>query len=127
MQSVSARRLPQLVIALLFLIPALYFITINLLYEMGVNDPYLFAEPLLEKWGLKQPPGWNINGLIVLGPVIAGLLAAWQVLHIEIMFSRQQWQIGIIIHKKWFPLLILFGSIGVLVVMLIYGLRENFA
>ena len=71
------------IISLLLALPTAYFIAIAILkYEMGVDGPFDAIAPLLERWGIKEALGWNINLLILLGPLLAFLLTIFQLLSI---------------------------------------------
>lgn len=112
--------------ALLLALPTAYVICISILkYGFNIDWPFDASQPLLEKWGIKEPPGWNINLLILLGPVSGFLLAIFQVLIIKWQFTKEQFQIGLTIKKRWFPLLVAAFSISLLAMLLFYLLGEN--
>lgn len=62
------------VIGLLLTLPAAYFIFINILNDAGITTLYNAAQPLLEKLDSNESFGWNINALLLFGPLIALLL-----------------------------------------------------
>lgn len=111
--------------ALLLVLPAAWFFCINILNEMGLSGPYHASEPFFERWGSKEPLGWNINLLILLGPVFAFLLTVFQVLNIEWNFSKEQFRFYITVQKRWFPILIALFSLGMLALLFFYLLGEN--
>lgn len=111
--------------ALLLVLPAAWFIGINFLNEAGIRGPYNASQPVLESLGIKEQVGSNINLLILLGPVIALLLSAIRVLHIDWRFSKEQFQFNIAIRRKWFPLFIVFLSGLILVTLFVYLVGEN--
>ncbi len=125
METIISRRSWLNYVALLLLLPAIWFFGINLLNEAGIHEPYNASEPVLESLGIRKTPGWNINLLILLGPIIALLLAAMQVLHIESHFSKEQFQFSITIRRKWFPLSIVFVSVLMLTALFTYLVGEN--
>lgn len=114
-------------LALFFLLPALFFISIAVLkYEMGVDQPFDSVAPFLEDLGIKEPlPGFNINLLIVFGPVVAIAIALFQVLKIGMHFSKPQWDLHIQVQKRWFPLLIIAAGGLVMLVLFLYAVGEN--
>ena len=113
-------------LGLIFAIPTAYFIFISVLkYQFGINDPFDILQPSLERMGIKNAIGWNINLLILLGPVLAFLLTVFQVLRIKWEFTQQEIQFQFTIHKKWFPILVATFSLGILAILLAYGLGEN--
>ncbi|MGH2552676.1 MAG: hypothetical protein ACRDEB_03100, partial [Chitinophagaceae bacterium] len=106
--------------------PMAYFILISVLkYGLGIDGPFDLATPFLERMGIKENIGWNINLLILFGPLIAFLLTIFQVLKINWQFSKQQFEFHITVQKKWFPLLIAVLSGTALLTLLIYLVGEN--
>ena len=114
-------------VALMLVLPAACFILISLLkYNFGIEGPYDSIYPWLEQAGIKQSLGWNINLLILFGPVLAFLLAVLQVLWIDWHFTREQFDVRITLQRKLFPLLLLGVSGLVLTILCIYLVTENF-
>lgn len=112
--------------ALLLLFPSLFFLIINLLkYGFGINGPYDASFPTLEWLGIEEGFGWNINLLIVFNPIIVVAIAAWQVLRVGLMNSREQLQFNITILKKPFPLFIIFLGGLILAGLSLYLIGEN--
>ena len=112
--------------ALLLVFPAAYVIIISLLkYGLGIPGPFDTSTPLLEKLGIKEPVGFNINLIILLGPVAAIILTLIQVVHIQLQNSRDQSFFHITLTKKWFPIAI--GLLAALVIgtLFIYMMGEN--
>jgi hypothetical protein len=125
MEAITSRRNWLNFVALLLVLPSAWFFCINILNEAGINGPYNASQPVLESLGIREQFGWNINGLILFGPVIALLLAGLQVLQIEWNFSKEQFQFNITIRRKWFPLFIAFLSVLMLAAIFIYLAGEN--
>jgi len=127
MQTIQKKRNNGLnALALTLVLPTLYFMIISVLkFELNVNGPYDAITPFLESTGIKESFGWNINLLILLGPVFAAFIAAWQTIHMAWQFSREQFQFQFTIRKKSFALFILFLSGLVLASLLIYLVLEN--
>ncbi len=88
-------------VLILMLLPTAYFIMAAFLkYELGVQGPYDTVAPWLEKMGIKETLGWNINGFIIFGPLIALAVSVLQVLAAEWNFTKEQFQFRIIIVKR---------------------------
>lgn len=112
--------------SLLLALPTAYFIGISVLkYGLGINEPFDAIAPFLERMGIKETLGWNINLLILLGPVVAFLLTIYQVLKIEWQFTKEQFLFHFTIRRKWFPLLVAGFSISLLAFLFIYLIGEN--
>ena len=112
--------------ALLLSMPAAYFFLINLLREVfGVSGPYDAIDPFLQRTGIRESLGWNINLLILLGPVAACLLSVFQVLKIKWQFTKEQFEFNFSIRKRWFPILVAALSISLLAILFLYLLAEN--
>ena len=114
------------IVALILIFPALYVILISILkYGLGFNGPFDASAPVLEKWGIKDPVGWNINLLILLGPVAAVLISAFQVLHIQIKISKEQFDFHFSVARKWMPITIGLISCLVIATLFMYMAGEN--
>jgi hypothetical protein len=112
--------------ALLLALPTAYFVLIAVLkYIFNVDGPFDSLWPTLEQWGAKEPLGWNINLLILFGPVIALIIAATQVLKIRFQFNKEQFDFHIQIRKHWFALFVAVFSGGLLVLLFWYAAGEN--
>ena len=111
--------------ALLLSLPTAYFILINVLNEFGINSLYETAEPTLNSMGIKEGLGWNINLLILFGPVLAILLTIFQVLNIELRITKEEFLLNLSVQKRWLPLLVTAFSAGVLAILFLYALGEN--
>ena len=112
---------------LLLAMPTAYFITISVLkYGLNIDSPFDNATPFLERMGIKENIGWNINLLILFGPLIAFLLTIFQVLKISWKFTKEKFEFNFTILKKWFPLLVAVLSGGLLLTLFIYLVGENY-
>ena len=112
--------------SLLLALPAAYIIGISLLkYGLGINGPFDAAAPILENWGIKETMGWNINLLILFGPMVAFLLSIFQVLKVKFQFTQNHFLFQFILKKRWLPLLVAAFSISLLAVLFIYMVGEN--
>jgi len=125
METITSRRNWPNMIALVLVLPSAWFIGINLLNEAGSSFLYNASQPFLERMGINENLGWNINLLIVSGPLIAFLLTIFQVLKITGQFSKEQFEFHFSIRKKWFPLLLAVLSGGLLLILIIYLAGEN--
>src|SRR6266487_6944398 len=84
MKQITINRTWAFSLGTMLVIPTAYFIFIALL-KYGLGVPFLFdsAQPLLERLGIKDSLGWNINLLILFGPLIAMVLNLFAVLTME--------------------------------------------
>ena len=113
-------------LAVCLLTPSVYFIVSSVLkYEFGIHGPFDSIYPFLESTGIKEDFGFNINLLILFGPVLALALAAWQVIRIELFNAKEEFHATITVRKIKFPLFIIFLSGLVLATLAIYLLVEN--
>ena len=127
MQTLNTRRTLLNLASLLLVLPTAYFISISVLkYGLNIDGPFDNATPFLERMGIKENLGWNINLLIVFGPLIAFLLTIFQVLRIRWQFSKEQFEFHFSIRKKWFPLMLAVLSGGLLLTLFIYLVGENY-
>ncbi len=126
METTKSQRNLLTAFALLLALPTAYFITISVLkYVLNIDGPFDNATPFLERMGIKENLGWNINLLILFGPLIAFLISIFQVLKINWQFSKEQFEFHFTIRKKWFPLMVVLLSGGLLLTLFIYLLGEN--
>jgi len=113
-------------LALLLVLPTFFFIIISALkYEFGVQEPFDSVAPWLEQMGIKESLGFNINLLILFGPLLALGICLFQVLHIGMNVSKEQFLFNVTVRKKWLPLFIIFLSGLVMAVLFIYAVGEN--
>jgi hypothetical protein len=114
------------IISLLLALPTAYFIVISVLkYELGVDGPFDSIAPLLESWGIKESLGWNINLLILFGPLLAFLLTIFQLLGVRMQFTQNHFLFQITVRKRWLLLLVAGVSISLLAVLFTYLFGEN--
>lgn len=107
-------------------IPTAYFLGISVLkFEMGIDAPYDTMAPFLERTGISETLGWNINLLILLGPVVAFALSIFQVLRIKFQFTQNHFLFQFILKKRWLPLLVAAFSASLLGILFIYLAGEN--
>ena len=112
--------------SLLLALPTAYFICIAILkYELGIDAPFDSIAPFLKKMGIKESLGWNINLLILLGPVVAFLLTIFLVMKMDWQFTKEQFDFHFTIRKRWFPLLVAGFSVSLLAILTIYLIGEN--
>ena len=106
--------------------PTAYFIFIALL-KYGVGYSYLFdnTQPFLERLGIKESLGWNINLLILFGPLIALTLNLFSILKIDWYNEKENFSVRLSIQKYWWNMvLVLFAGV-LLATLFIYALGEN--
>ena len=105
--------------------PATGFIILSLWkYVFGHPAPFDAVIPALEKWGIGESIGWNINLLILLGPVAGILLNLPSVLKVdwqdhEVIHIQVRWAWAL---KNWIVMAVCGGC---LMTLLIYLLGEN--
>jgi hypothetical protein len=111
---------------LLLALPTAYFIFISLLkYELNVDGPFDAIAPFLEQAGIGETLGWNINLLILFGPVIGFLMAIFQVLRIHWDFGKDDFVFQFTIRRRWFPILVAGFSISMVGFLSLYMFLEN--
>ena len=113
------------IVAALLAFPTLYFIIANLLNDMGIPGPYNLIGSFVESAGGREPLGWNINLLILCGPIAAILLTIFQFVKIEFHSTRGEFLLHFSIQKRWFPILVTAVSSAGLASVFFYMLGEN--
>ena len=108
-------------ITLLLILPAAYFIAANILNEFGISVFYKTIDPFIPR-----QIGWNINLLILFGPLLALLISLFQVLGIHWHFTKEHFDIHITIQRKWLPISVALFSGLILGTLFIYLVGENF-
>ena len=84
--------------ALLLILPTAYFICISVLkYVLDIDGPFDSSAFFLERMGIKESPGWNINLLILPGPVFALIISVLQLLDVDWQFAKKQIQFRVTI------------------------------
>ena len=112
--------------ALLLALPTAYFLFVNILNEaFGVRGPYDAIDPFLQRVGIRESLGWNINLLILLGPIAAFLLTIFQVLQIRWAFTKEHFEFHFSIRRRWFALLTAAFSISLIAILFLYLVGEN--
>ena len=113
-------------LALVLSLPTACFIVISILkYGLGIHEPFDSMAPLLEQWGIKEAPGWNISLLIVLGPALGFLICFLQLVRVSWQGDADRYEFMITMRKKGFPLAVAGFAISLLAIMFIYLLGEN--
>ena len=126
MKQIIINRRWAVTFGLLLAFPTAYFILISLLkYWLGL--PYLFdsSQPLLERLGIKQSLGLNINLLILFDPLIALILNLLSVLKIEWYNRKEDFSVRLSIQKHWWNMALVIFSGLLLATLFIYALGEN--
>jgi len=125
MRTISKNKLIFFV-GLLLSVPTAYFILISVLkYELGYDYLFDSIRPTLESWGIQESFGWNINLLILFGPVLALVLNILHILNIRFEFSKQKFDCQLSITKSWWNLAVVLLSGGVLFILSVYLFLEN--
>lgn len=124
-KSITYRKILS-ILTLLIMLPAILFITTSVLkYGLGINGPYDTLSPSLEKMGITESLGWNINLLILSGPLLAIIISLIQVLRIEHFFSNEELQFRVVIKKKRLPIIILLLGTLSMATLFLYLTGEN--
>ena len=111
---------------LLLSLPTAYFIFISVLkYVFGVPGLFDSIAPALEQWGIRQTIGWNINLLILFGPLTALLLNLSNVLKVGWYSSEEEIKIKILIRKRWMNLSVVIFSTLIILILFAYLAGEN--
>lgn len=126
MTTTSMRHRLQVASATLLVIPALLVITASILkYGLGMGGLFDSIAPTMEKWGIKDPPGFNITSIVAFGPVIALLIAVFAIVKLKLMHSKEK-DVFVIEVKNSFVFRILTILAGlVLTVLSVYLVLEN--
>lgn len=112
--------------AVLLMLPAMYFILVGILSELGINGPMEVTQPIAEALGIKEPPGgFNISTLIFFGPMLAILLTVFQFLKIEWHFSKEEFFLHLTFQKRWLPVSVTIASGLLLAFLFFYMIGEN--
>lgn len=126
MKQPAISRYPALIIGGLLTLPAASFFIITILnFQLGY--PYLYdaADPFLQSASVSEPPGLNINLLILLGPVLALLLNVLAVLDLWLDKGKDRISFQFSVGKNRWNLLIISLSGLTLIVLAGYLLIEN--
>ena len=106
--------------------PTAYLIFISLLkYGLGLPNLFDATQPLLERLGIKESLGWNINLLILFGPFIAMVINLFSVLRIEWLNEKEIFSFKVSIEKHWWNMVLVFFSALLLAVLFFYAIGEN--
>lgn len=119
---------PQLsaALGLMLTLPTCYFILISVLkYILGYPALFDAVTPTLEGLGIKETLGWNINLLILFGPLLAFFLNASAITQVEIHSDQHRVDLEIHLLKRKFNWLVMGLSAGCLVILFLYLLGEN--
>jgi len=112
---------------LLLAFPAVYFVLANVLNSnTGIDWLYKPIASIFDKPENKQF-GWNINLLIVFGPVLAILLNAWSLLHIRFDTEAEFFRLEISVKRKWWNIALVLLSAGTMLCLCGYLFFENLA
>lgn len=121
----TINRKRAIVLGTLLAFPTAYFILINLLNESGY--PYLLntAQPVLEQLGIKESLGFNINLLILFGPLLALALNLLTVIKIEWYNQSDIFSVTFSFQKLWWNMALVILSGLLLAALFMYALGEN--
>ncbi len=126
MKQITINRNAAAAFGVMLAFPTAYFILISLLkYVFGISYLFDTAQPLLERMGIKESLGLNINLLILFGPLIAMLLNLLAVLKIEWFNQKDFFSVKLSLQKHWWNMALLIFSGILLATLFIYVLGEN--
>ena len=126
MKSITNRSKLIWIAGLFLTIPTCYFFLAAILkYELNTPGLYDTIEPALITMGLRENFGWNINLLILFGPVLALLLNVLSVLHIRFETTKEKIDCRLSIINSWKNLAVVFLSGIVLLILFAYLFLEN--
>ncbi len=126
MTTISSKRGMFLSFNLLLLLPATLVIVASVLkYGFGADGLFDAIAPTMEKWGIKDPPGFNITSLVAFGPVLVLAIAALKTMKVQ--FTREKEKDSIVIEIKADKVLrgFIIGSMLVLAILGSYLFLEN--
>lgn len=124
-QSIISYRTAAWAGLLLSLPTAYFFLTSFLKFELNAPGLYDAIEPALQSMGLREDFGWNINLLILLGPVLALILNVLSVIHIRFETTKEKIDCRVSINKSGKNLAVVFLSGVILLVLFTYLFVEN--
>lgn len=113
-------------IGLFLTAPTAYFIFVSVLkYVFGLPALFDALEPLLNAMGAKGTFGWNINLLIIFGPLLAFLMNLTSVLRVQWNKNEEGMNIHLTIQQKLMNSIVILISGGSLAILFLYALEEN--
>ena len=110
----------------LLVFPIVFVITSALLkYGLGINQPFDAAQPLLEKWGIKERFGWNINAVILFGPILAILLNLFSLVKFNFKAADDYYEIFFFVKSYWWNIILVLVACAMLGILFLYMIGEN--
>ena len=110
----------------LLTLPVVFVISASLLkYGLHINQPFDGAQPLLEKWGIKESIGFNINAVILFGPLLAIALNAFSLVHFKIKQTEGYYEFWINIKRNWWNIALVIIAGVMLAALFVYMIGEN--
>jgi hypothetical protein len=113
-------------IGLFLTAPTAYFIFVSFLkYVFGLPALFDAIEPLLNSMGAKETLGWNINLLILFGPLLAFVVNVTSILSFHWNKDEDVIHIHVSILKRIMNWVVIGISAGSLALLFLYALGEN--
>jgi hypothetical protein len=104
----------------LLVFPAVYFVSASILYlNWGLPGLWNLADPSLVNLSNGQI-GWNINLLILVGPMLALVWNTFSLVQINWNNSNEQLQLSFRVHKHWSNIYVAIVSLVVLASIFVY-------
>ena len=126
MKQPTSSRSPAFIVGGILTLPAACFFLISILnFQLGY--PYLYdaANPFLQSTNISEPPGFNINLLILFGPVLALLINVLAVLDLWLDQGKDRINFQLSVSRSWTNLLIILVSAMTLLTTAAYLFIEN--
>jgi hypothetical protein len=126
MKQPATSRYPAFIVGGILTLPAACFFMISILnFQLGY--PYLYdaANPFLQSSDISEPPGFNINLLILFGPVLALLINILAVLDLWLDQGKDRINLQLSVSRIWTNLLIILVSAMTLLTTAAYLFIEN--
>ena len=126
MKQPTASRYPAFIVGGILTLPAACFVMVSILnFQLGY--PYLYdaANPFLQSTSISEPPGFNINLLILFGPVLALLINILAVLDLWLDQGKDRINFQLSIRRNWTNLLIILVNALTLLATAAYLFIEN--
>lgn len=106
--------------------PIVFVIGASLMkYGMGINQPFDTVQPLLEKWGIKERFGWNVNAVILFGPILAIVLNFFSLVKLRVKQVDDYYELWICVKRYWWNILLVLAAGVMLGILFLYMLGEN--
>ena len=104
--------------------PGAYFVWSSILNDIGIDWFWKPIAPIFDKPANKHF-GWNINIIIIFGPIIAIMINTLSLAYIQFEKADDYFKCQIFIRRNLLNILVLFIAGGSLLAMFMYLILEN--